>query len=88
MLLTNVHPHVVGVVTVIKLHPLPPPSQPDLGETVSRLRAQLETAAEELDQQRRVNLALVRRQVCSTYISKSTMIPYTLTIVGGWNRVE
>ena len=87
MLSTNVHPHVVGVVTLSSTHSLPP-SQPDLGETVSRLRGQLETAAEELDQQRRVNLALVRRQVCSTYISKSTMIPYTLTIVGGWNRVE
>ena len=33
-------------------------------ETLSRLQLQLESANEELDQQKRVNLALVKRQVC------------------------
>ena len=50
----------VGVVTLS-----PAPSQPDLGETVSRLRTELESAMEDLDQQKRVNLALVKRQVSS-----------------------
>lgn len=48
----------VGVVTLS-----PAPSQPDLGEMVSQLRTELESAMEDLDQQKRVNLALVKRQV-------------------------
>ena len=38
-------------------------SREGLEETVSRLQVQLEATSEELDQQKRVNLALVRRQV-------------------------